>query len=321
MAVILEVKAGPLAGKRVAVLAGQVVLVGRGQKANFAVPHDTFMSGVHFAVEVGPQGCRIADRKSSNGTFLNGAKINEALLTNGDEIRAGQTTFVVRMVAEAQLPADDAAAAAVPQAPPTAKVPDRAASPDHPAVRAAASAPAVAPRPAVPAPPRLQARAPAPAPASRAPVIAAQPKAPVLTIGSWAFATVPDGWQVKEEYGIERAEKDSFPSSVVATEEPLNGDMSLQQFVEAQVSMLRKYLREPQIEAALPPKIPGAEETVALEVRYTTKDGQTIYYRRVYARSGRLVGTITLTTLDNDLAQIRPAFDAILAGVAFQRKE
>ena len=65
-----------MAGKVIGVKTGESVTVGRAAgRAQFALPHDAFMSGVHFAVECGTSGCRVQDRKSSNGTFLNGARI------------------------------------------------------------------------------------------------------------------------------------------------------------------------------------------------------------------------------------------------------
>ncbi len=51
------------------------------------------MSGVHFAAERGTQGSRVTDRKSANGTFLNGRKLREqepTLLANGDKIKSDQ---------------------------------------------------------------------------------------------------------------------------------------------------------------------------------------------------------------------------------------
>jgi hypothetical protein len=63
------------------------------------------MSSLHFAVEYGEKGCRILDLQSSNGTFLNGARIQEALLANGDEIRAGNSVFVIRMLPDEPLSA------------------------------------------------------------------------------------------------------------------------------------------------------------------------------------------------------------------------
>ena len=106
MEVILEVKTGPLAGKKVPLHSGQVVVVGRAQTADLSLPDDGFLSSTHFALEAQTRGCHLADRNSSNGTFLNGARVAEAMVRNGDEIRAGQTTFVVHIVEpkEVELP-------------------------------------------------------------------------------------------------------------------------------------------------------------------------------------------------------------------------
>ncbi len=319
-------------------LEGREVTIGRAaDRADFAVSHDNFMSSVHFAVECGREGSRVKDRKSSNGTFLNGARITEAALSNGDEIRSGRTVFAVRIVAEEpQVPPAKPAAPAPPAAKPVPVPP--AESPIVEAVPPAPKKPEVIPAPPLPppepviAPPPAVVKPPAP-PAPELPAAAEKPvaarsaaaKAPppgpaLISIGSWSFAKVPKGWEAQGEFGIQRAEKDAFPSNVVASEEML-GLATLQRFVEAQVSMLRQYLREPQIEASLPPAIHGAEETVALDIRYATKDEQVIVLRRIFARQAQRVGVLTLTTLEKDLEEIRPALDAILAGASFQPKE
>jgi pSer/pThr/pTyr-binding forkhead associated (FHA) protein len=351
VSLILEVKEGRLAGKQIAVLEGREVTVGRApDRADFGVPHDNFMSSLHFAVECGRGGCRVKDRKSSNGTFLNGARVTEAALSDGDEIRSGGTVFAVRIVAEVPEPAPAKPVAAPPPPPPPAPNPVQAPAPEPPVVVAPASEPpvVVAPPPAPkapepvpePPPPPEPVVAPAaveppapPPPAPEQPAVAeklapARPAAPsapppgpaLITIGGWSFSKVPKGWEGQGEFGIQRAEKDAFPSNVVAGEEML-GIATLQRFVEAQVSMLRKYLRDPQIEASLPPAIHGAEDTVALDIRYTTKDEQVICLRRIFARQAQRVGVLTLTTLEKDLEEIRPALDAILAGASFQPKD
>jgi len=306
MAVILEVKAGPLAGKRVAVVGGQTVSIGRTSRANFAIPHDTFMSGLHFEVEYGPRGCVLTDRKSANGTFVNGTRVSQVPLNNGDEVRGGQTVFVVRIVDEEPLSAGRMAGPPGPlfkSLPPPAPLPvkpaERTRPLDEPEKRVHQVRSSVAPNPpGLPSATRLRAK-------------------PLLTIGGWTFSTLPEQWTAQGEYGIQRDAGDAFPSSAVATEERLGNGISLQEYVEAQLAMLRQYLREPQIDAALPPKIHGSEETIAVEVLYKTKDGQAVFYRRVYARVGRTVGVLTFTTLQTELTQVRPAFDAIASGAGF----
>ena len=93
MRVILEVTSGPQAGNRVRLVAGQVLQVGRTEWADLAIGSDGQMSSLHFALELNQGGCSIRDVGSSNGTWVNGEQIQEAVLRNGDEIRAGVTTF------------------------------------------------------------------------------------------------------------------------------------------------------------------------------------------------------------------------------------
>jgi len=326
LGVILEIKSGPFAGRKLPLRSGETLLIGRApDRAQFALPHDNHMSGLHFAVECGPGGCRVVDRKSTNGTFLNGAKIQEAMLATGDEIKSGQSVFVVRILPDDQLPA-----ASAPQPGSQSLLADQA--------ERAAAAPSAVRSPMASPPPPAQAVTPAPvsrsAPPARpapTPPLARQPAPsavpslrpghpPALSIGGWAFGKIPSGWQIQEGLGIQQDVKDAFPSNIGAMEEPLGPGITLQQYVEAQTKMFREYLREPRIDAALPPAIPGAPETVALEVRYSTKDGQSIYYQRVYARNGSTVGVLTLTTLEKDLPSVRAAYDSVLSTVSFSGK-
>ncbi len=336
MAVLLQIKTGPLAGKQTSLATGQSILVGRApDRAQFAIPHDNHMSGVHFAVECGANGCRVIDKGSTNGTHLNGAKIQEAMLASGDEIKSGQTVFVVRIVRDDQLPSTSPSPQAVGQSPASAprEIPGPAPAPIRPPA-VPALAPALTPdrgykTPDAPPPspsaqdrPAQRPAPPSPRPPAPGPALSPRPsQPPALAIGSWAFHNIPDGWQIQEGLGIQQDVKDAFPASVGAMEEPLGPGITLPQYVEAQTKMFREYLREPKIDAALPPAIPGSSETVALEVRYSTKDGQSIYYHRVYARSGSTIGVLTLTTLENDLPSLRPVYDSVLSAISFSRKD
>src|SRR5216684_78349 len=101
---MLEIRIGPLGGSKIPLRNGESLLIGRApDRAQFAIPHDSHMSGVHFAVECGAGGSRVVDKKSTNGTFLNGARIQEAMLASGDEIKSGQTVFMARIVPDDQL--------------------------------------------------------------------------------------------------------------------------------------------------------------------------------------------------------------------------
>lgn len=122
MRVLLEVSSGPDTGRKVGLGAGQELRFGRTEWADFSVPQDGQMSGVHFALETDAAHCYIKDLGSSNGTFVNGRQITaKTVLNNGDEILAGETSFVVciegETPAEAILPATEAPGAGVPSVP------------------------------------------------------------------------------------------------------------------------------------------------------------------------------------------------------------
>ncbi len=117
MRVILEVSSGPSAGQKVLLRASQALQVGRTEWADLAVPHDGRMSGLHFALETDGVACYLEDLGSSNGTLLNGRPVAQrTVLRNGDEIRAGDTVFLLHTEGDApetvKLAAREAAAAA-----------------------------------------------------------------------------------------------------------------------------------------------------------------------------------------------------------------
>ena len=105
MQIFLEIGSGPNAGTKIPLTLGQPLRIGRNPKADHSFPDDKLMSSLHFAIDYSEKGCRVLDLQSSNGTFLNGARVKEATLANGDEIRAGNTVFVIRMLADQPLSA------------------------------------------------------------------------------------------------------------------------------------------------------------------------------------------------------------------------
>lgn len=396
MGVILEIRNGPVAAKVIALTVGQTITIGRAAaKAQFALPQDTFLSGLHFAVECTASGCRVVDRKSSNGTFLNGAKIQDALLANGDEIKAGQTVFLVKIVPDEKIASMNLSPApAAPPAPTPPRPAEQPASSQQPSPRASAPPPPPSLRepPGPASSPRVSDSSPSPqelpnqAPPSQENRPAAQPPSPPLRnsaldgrppakavppplaenppprsgaekplreieppvratdlppragpvdapqkghgsqlprgvpafqVMSWSFPAPPAEWEVQQGFGLQRAGAQEFPSSVAVSEEALAG-ITLQEFVESQISTLRAYLRDAKIEPAMPPRIGGADESMSVDVQYSTKDGRELAYRHIYARSGSSVGVLTVTTLASEFPLVMKSLEPLLDGAAFQ---
>jgi serine/threonine-protein kinase len=95
MNVVLKVVAGPLTGKEYIFDRHSTFVVGRSPQAHFPVPDDKFLSRDHFLIEFNPPICFLKDMGSTNGTRVNGQRLNETRLRDGDTISAGKSTFVV----------------------------------------------------------------------------------------------------------------------------------------------------------------------------------------------------------------------------------
>ncbi len=67
--------------------------IGRADDNSFAVSADSF-SGHHAEISVSGNTFSIKDLQSTNGTFLNGAKITESPLSHGDKILFGKISAV-----------------------------------------------------------------------------------------------------------------------------------------------------------------------------------------------------------------------------------
>jgi len=127
MRVILELRTGPHAGRKTWLQAGQTLQVGNTEDADFVVADDVEMSNVHFSIATNPAGCRLTDLQSEHGTFVNGERVQQTQLSDGDEIEAGAS--VLRVKIDGVRPA---AAAVTPPTMPATTAPVIRAEPSRP---------------------------------------------------------------------------------------------------------------------------------------------------------------------------------------------
>jgi predicted component of type VI protein secretion system len=251
--VILEIQTGSLAGKRIELEQDGMMTVGRTDRADVVIPEDTLLSSIHFALELQGTTCRLVDH-SRNGTSVNQRRVKESPLQNGDQIRAGDTVYVVQMHMEHNVPAPVDGTG-----------------------------------------------------------ISSSPRSAQFVVGSWSFRSVPDGWEPLEGIGMRRSAADAFPLNAIASQDQLQADKTLSQYVDSQKELLGQFLPQPRFETAAPVKVSGAEETAALVIRHKSDDGRPVAQRQIYARRGKLVGVLTFTTLENELVNVQPVFDSILS--------
>lgn len=72
-------------------------MIGRSEDAHFCLPQDRFFSRHHCILEIAPPQAFIRDLSSTNGTFVNGMRIDNAYLKSGDRIQGGETILEVEV--------------------------------------------------------------------------------------------------------------------------------------------------------------------------------------------------------------------------------
>ncbi len=70
------------------------LLIGRERDHGISLPHDRGVSRAHARIRVISGGALLVDTGSTNGTFVDGIRVSEHLLTEGEKIRIGQTTVL-----------------------------------------------------------------------------------------------------------------------------------------------------------------------------------------------------------------------------------
>jgi len=89
-------------------LPSSVTTIGRRQECDLCIPL-MVISRKHCEINQDQGQLRIRDLGSRNGTFLNGHKIDEAVLDPGDKIQVGPLTFIIQIDNQpAELPTADA---------------------------------------------------------------------------------------------------------------------------------------------------------------------------------------------------------------------
>ncbi len=95
MALMIRVTAGPHAGQEYLIDRRQTFMVGRSSRVHFPMTGDLMLSREHFRIENQPPQCHLMDLGSTNGTKVNGHRVERVLLREGDVITAGDSSFVV----------------------------------------------------------------------------------------------------------------------------------------------------------------------------------------------------------------------------------
>jgi eukaryotic-like serine/threonine-protein kinase len=100
MLVTLRVIAGPHTGRIFTFEQHETFLIGRSESAHFCLPEDRFFSRHHCLLEIAPPQIFLRDLGSTNGTYINGLRVEATHLKSGDRIQGGETVLEVEVSVE-----------------------------------------------------------------------------------------------------------------------------------------------------------------------------------------------------------------------------
>lgn len=107
--VLLTILDGPLAGKSVVIRDHQTCVVGRAKDAQLRVSNHPGLSRYHCRFEIQPPECRVVDLGSCNGTLVNGVRVQDSMLYDGDCITCGAVRVSVAIKRNTTAPPADVA--------------------------------------------------------------------------------------------------------------------------------------------------------------------------------------------------------------------
>ena len=76
-------------------LSGAIKTVGRAPRADFVVDAP-LVSRLHCRLTLQDNGLLVEDLDSTNGTFVNGIRVQRTLMTTGDLLKVGRVEFALR---------------------------------------------------------------------------------------------------------------------------------------------------------------------------------------------------------------------------------
>ena len=100
MELVLRVTSGPHAGMSRTFRDESSILVGRSPALPVPLPEDRRLSREHFRIDIDPPVCSLTDLGSTNGTKVNGLRVETSMVRDGDVISVGQTSIEVNIGAD-----------------------------------------------------------------------------------------------------------------------------------------------------------------------------------------------------------------------------
>jgi hypothetical protein len=137
------------------------------------------------------------------------------------------------------------------------------------------------------------------------------------SVGRWIVTVLPPGWMFVPDFGIRQmpTHTGAVTANVCIGNDAIESAEAFAPYIERQKKMIGDHLKEAKLAGPQPAQFAGAEEAFLLAARHTVGAVGNMLHAQTYIRLGNWVGIITLTVLESQLKEVRPAYDAFLKGL------
>lgn len=128
---------------------------------------------------------------------------------------------------------------------------------------------------------------------------------------------MPTGWIYVADFGIRRMtmQAETVSASVGVGQDTLDSVDGLAAYIEKQKKLIGSHLKEAKFAGPQATTFAGAEEAHLLFVRHEVPSIGSMLHAQTYVRLGCWIGIVTLTTLEAQLREMRPDYEAFVKGL------
>lgn len=136
-------------------------------------------------------------------------------------------------------------------------------------------------------------------------------------MGRWGASVLPNGWMFVSEFGIRQMTTDArqIAANVSLGQDTLKDESGLLEYIAAQAKLIEGHLNGAKIAGPQPSNFADAPESYMFMVRHTLEGVPEMLHVQTYVRVGLWLGIVTLTTVEAQLKDVRPAYEAFMKGL------
>ncbi len=139
---------------------------------------------------------------------------------------------------------------------------------------------------------------------------------PLLRAGRWGVGSIPDGWELADQFGIRKLEGGSQVANIRLSEDTLPAGKLLAPYLVAQQTLFQRTFDNPKAAGPSVITFPGAEEAALLFLRHRELEGvPSVIQAQTYVRREKWIGIITFTALADRFSGLKANYQSFAASL------